>query len=940
MQITKNKTAAILIAIFLTVSMGASMMLIPSASAHTPPWSIPTYAYIAMAPSTIGVGQTAHVYMWLDAVYGAAGGGTAVNPTNASTASAALLANNYRFQNYKLTITAPDGTTTTQTFAVISDTTSSQYTLFTPSQVGNYTFVFNFPGQVYGANGNGYEKSSIFNDTYLSSTASTSLTVQQTPITAAVTSEPLPTNYWTRPIYGENTNWYAISSNWLGTGAAVPGGYSSSGYGWSLYHSDAIGPLTGHVMWTTPLQFGGVVGGNMFPTAQGVAYFDGTSYQNRYTNPIIMDGYLYYTEPVAFTGPTSGATVCVNLLTGQVVWSSTAVPALSFGYIYNLWDPDQHGTFPPILFTASFARAFDAYTGEQLFNVTGVPTGTSVAGPSGEQLRYLMANDGTTANPAWYLSEWNSSRLWLYDINPFTGGGSLSPSLLNASVAVGPLPSSALVSTNPYPVTNAAYGNTLTVNANIPINATTLGQNGVYAQPITTYDWNISIPWHNTMALTPSIIAANYGDIMLCRNGSLPSGFAATGAGASQAPFTYFTVDVNTTHSAFGQILWMQNYPVPPGNVTVNTQAVDFQTRVFTLSYQETMQYVGYSLNSGNLLWTTASQSAWDYYGIPGTSTLPSTIAYGNLYDSSFSGICYCYNDLTGKILWTYGNGGEGNSTYGGFNVFYGDYPTQISAIANGVVYLATNEHTITDPLYKGCMQTAINATTGQQIWQLSDYPGNSAGVSGPIGIADGYATFMNSYDNQIYVIGQGSSATTVQAPQTAITSGNNVVIQGTVMDTSAGAQQPTVKADFPNGVPVASDASMTQWMGYVYQQQAEPTNFTGVTVTLTAIDPNGNSIHIGDATTLASGLYTYTWTAPNIPGNYLITATFAGTNGYWPSSAQTGMNVQQAPSATATPTPAPASVVDTYFIPAVIAIIVVIIIGFAFLFLSLRKRP
>jgi hypothetical protein len=442
------------------------------------------------------------------------------------------------------------------------------------------------------------------------------------------------------------------------------------------------------------------------------------------------------------------------------------------------------------------------------------------------------------------------------------------------------------------------------------------------------------------MALTPSIIAANYGDIMLCRNGSLPSGFAATGAGASQAPFTYFTVDVNTTHSAFGQILWMQNYPVPPGNVTVNTQAVDFQTRVFTLSYQETMQYVGYSLNSGNLLWTTASQSAWDYYGIPGTSTLPSTIAYGNLYDSSFSGICYCYNDLTGKILWTYGNGGEGNSTYGGFNVFYGDYPTQISAIANGVVYLATNEHTITDPLYKGCMQTAINATTGQQIWQLSDYPGNSAGVSGPIGIADGYATFMNSYDNQIYVIGQGSSATTVQAPQTAITSGNNVVIQGTVMDTSAGAQQPTVKADFPNGVPVASDASMTQWMGYVYQQQAEPTNFTGVTVTLTAIDPNGNSIHIGDVTTLASGLYTYTWTAPNIPGNYLITATFAGTNGYWPSSVQTGMNVQQAPSATATPTPAPASVVDTYFVPAVIAIIVVIIIGFAFLFLSLRKRP
>ena len=69
-------------------------------------------------------------------------------------------------------------------------------------------------------------------------------------------------------------------------------------------------------------------------------------------------------------------------------------------------------------------------------------------------------------------------------------------------------------------------------------------------------------------------------------------------------------------------------------------------------------------------------------------------------------------------------------------------------------------------------------------------------------------------------------------------------------MDTSAGTQQATAKADFPNGVPCASDASMTQWMGYVYDQQPEPTNFTGVTVTLTAIDPNHNFITLGTATT------------------------------------------------------------------------------------------
>ena len=73
--------------------------------------------------------------MWLAEVYGAAGGTTAAVGTNASTASAGLLANNYRFHNYNLTITAPDGTTSTQIFNVISDTTSSQYTVFTPTRL-------------------------------------------------------------------------------------------------------------------------------------------------------------------------------------------------------------------------------------------------------------------------------------------------------------------------------------------------------------------------------------------------------------------------------------------------------------------------------------------------------------------------------------------------------------------------------------------------------------------------------------------------------------------------------------------------------------------------------------------------------------------------------------------------------------------------------------
>ena len=293
--------------------------------------------------------------MWLTAVFGAAGGTTASVGTNASTASAALLGNNYRFHNYKLTITAPDGTNSTQTFETVTDTTSSQFVQYTPTQTGTYTFTFNFPGQAY-ATYTHYEGSILVNDTYLPSSASTTLVVQSAPIPSAITSYPLPQAYWTRPIYGENTDWWAISSDWLGSAAGPPNGYGATANA-ALYRSDAVGPLTSHVMWTKPLQFGGVVGGNQYTeggsypngAAIGVQYYEGSSYQPRFVNPIIMDGMLFYTKPISFTGPNSGAVTAVDLRTGQELWSRTDVLPLSFGYIFNLWDPDQHGTYPPVL---------------------------------------------------------------------------------------------------------------------------------------------------------------------------------------------------------------------------------------------------------------------------------------------------------------------------------------------------------------------------------------------------------------------------------------------------------------------------------------------------------------------------------------------------------------------------------------------------------------
>jgi outer membrane protein assembly factor BamB len=715
-----------------------------------------------------------------------------------------------------------------------------------------------------------------------------------------------------------------------------------------MYRGDAVGSLTSHVMWTKPLQFGGVVGGDPFVAgssnpdgaAQGAVYFEGSSYQPRFVNPIIINGYLFYTEPRSFSGPSSGPTDAVDLRTGQVLWSRTDVPQISFGYIYNLWDPDQHGTYPPILFTANFARAFDAYTGDQLFNVTGVPTSTttmpvaSVAGPGGEQIRYVLNNLGTTANPQWYLQQWNSSRIWIYDVNPFTGAGSVSPSLINGS-------NLAFVTTFPVSPTNPSYTNTITVNATIPINATTTAQTGQYAIPITTYDTNISLPATlNTMPNAPAIIGANYGDIILCRNGSLPIGFAASQNGGSQAPYTLFAINLNASKGAVGSILWMKNYNPPAGNITMQLPSVDYPNRVFVYQYYETMQWVGFNLDTGVPMWgPTEPETAFNYYDWSGYN--PGVMAYGNLYSGGFGGVLYCFNDLTGELKWTYGNGGVGNSTYAGLNVFYGDYPSYVQAIANGVVYFAADEHTIPNPLYKGCLARALNATSGEEIWTLSEYPSEWSTSGSEWATADGFTTFMNGLDNNIYNLGRGPSATTIQAPLTQITAGNKVIVQGTVTDISAGTKQNQQAADFPSGVPVASDASMKDWMGYVYQQKPLPSNFTGVPVSIVAVDPNGNTIPLGTATTDANGLFHYTWITPNVSGDYTVTATFAGTNGYWQSNAVTAMTVAEAPQATAAPTQTPSSVADQYFLPVSIAIIlVIIVVGAVLVLLLLRKRP
>ena len=941
MQIAKNKTAAIAISIFFIFSMTASMMLIPSAHASA---TLPTYAYINAEPNPTGVGQQVEIIMWVQWVFGA----------GANDAFGAELTNTYRFgegtasdPSWTLVITAPNGANTTETLGVVSSSTSDYDYYWTPTATGNYMLTFHFPATTL-TSSNTFPNNPLIGDTYPATSASTNITVQSA-VVAAIPQTPLPTQYWTRPIYGENTAWYTLGSNWLGFGAP---GYVALGYGPNLGGNGEefgpttnVGSLTSHIMWTKPEAPGGIVG-QTATTIPGNSYAEGSAYDQKFTNPIIVDGMLIYKQDISQTEPASGPTVAVNMQTGQQIWSSSTMPQITFAYVYDAEDGNQHGIWPPMLVvsTATFNFVtfsavtswtfYDAYTGDNLFTLPNIPgqgffgpasNAAVMMGPNGEYLILSLVNLGTPKTPNWYLQEWNSSRIWdnLYN------GPSTTPTI-------------------PPPI---SQGMTAVNAAGKPITGKTVDATwtGGYVdyQGTTTYvpscyDFNVSVPWLNTLSLNGAPIssmttpAAIQGGMLLAYAGNLASEGANNFFGVqSSAPWEWFGINLNSTSGALGTELWASPQTAPAGNITVLWGGIDPVTNVFVENYRETVQFLGFSLITGKQIWgPTAMQASLDYYGSDGSGSLSDTIAYGNIYSSAYAGIVYCYSDTTGKLLWTYGNGGAGNSTNSGVETPFGDYPTFVNAVGSGVIYTVTTEHTEETPIFKGALARAINATTGQQIWTISDYTGEF--LTSSYAMADGYNTFFNGYDNQIYVVGRGPSQTTVNVQPF----GSDVVISGTVVDVSAGTKQTEQAGDFPNGVPVASDASMTQWMGYVYQQQPEPTNFVGVPVQIAVLDSNGNHYPIGTVTTDPDGSYSLTW-SPTIPGNFTVYATFAGTQGYWPSYAEAHFYAPS-PTPTAAPTAAPPSGLastSTVEYGIVAVIIVIIIIGALILLMLSRKR-
>jgi len=431
-------------------------------------------------------------------------------------------------------------------------------------------------------------------------------------------------------------------------------------------------------------------------------------------------------------------------------------------------------------------------------------------------------------------------------------------------------------------------------------------------------NWNAGVQWNVTVQTAPgaAISTINSG-VILTTTVSTLTALASYATEAGYSPTT-------------GKLLWIENVTLPSGPSSGFDYALGpMADGVYTAydAYAET--WYAFNALTGAKIWgpSTPDPNPWG-----SETTGGSQIAYGILYGLTSDGV-RAFNLTTGQFLWSF-EGTNSGTNFPGFNTY--PFEGETMTVADGKLYMqAGDSHG--DPLFSGAQLYCINATTGALIWDINNFGPGIATMP----IADGELVAFNGYDNQIYAYGIGPSKTTISAPQVGITTATPITITGSVTDISAGASQAAVAANFPNGLPCVSDASMTQFMEAVYMQQSMPTNVTGVLVTFYVLDSNHNYRSIGTTTTNALGDYSFTWT-PDITGNYTVYATFAGTDAYYGSTASTGFYASS-PGATPPPTASPPSGLastSTVEYGVVAIIIVIIIIGAIIVLMLNRKRP
>ncbi|PVX27226.1 MAG: hypothetical protein CW716_03405 [Candidatus Bathyarchaeum sp.] len=740
---------------------------------------VETSGYITVAPTLIGVGQTATVNLW-----------TFPMPTN-------YLYNPYYggFTGVTVTFTKPDGTQ--DSFMPVDGTgqfdpgqtqsLGAIYFFYTPDRVGEWSVSFTMPEQnITDATGTVI---------YQPCTSNTfQFTVQEDLVYAGLlcgypwSELPDEDSYWSYPISSNNREWYQMSGDWLqGRTSFYAMAYSSfSGVTARNWQPYGPGPNTGHILWTQPLRAGGLIGGD---------YGSLSYYLPDYAGSVVIQGKLIRNIP-------NGQFECVDLTSGEVLY--TAPGSISCGihlpgnaYAQSMLDP-----------SVVLASSMGNYV-----------------------TPYLFTTSGTT---------------WNY-IDPCDG--TVKRSLTNGGVGF------KLVDG-----TNLAYG---IASGNLT---------GWDMSKVVGNDWPTGITW--TTPLPES------------NTGKVPSLFAIS---------TCVETIVLTTRNEFwgysaedGSLLWnlTLTYPVA-ANEAFNTYGVD---DIIVFDCVDATFHC-YSMITGDELWVSDSyaDSPW---ATTWTVYVSETNDYENLYLALPDGTISALNLETGNEVWR------------SEPIASTEYPNNVVPYVQGVLMVGGNIYAyagysigyLIDPIPRQSMLVCIDATTGEIKYTLN------GGVF-PEAAANGYVIGTSIFDGMRYCIGKGPTSTSIIIQDDVVAKGDTVLIKGNVLDQSPASQEYDSQVLFPNGVPAVADEDMNEFMDYLYMQNAtllnNPPTPKGVQVTLTGVDPSGNTVPIGTTTTDSEGNYAINF-VPDTTGIYSIKATFEGTDSYWPSNAGTHLSVIPAVSSSA----------------------------------------
>jgi hypothetical protein len=311
-----------------------------------------------------------------------------------------------------------------------------------------------------------------------------------------------------------------------------------------------------------------------------------------------------------------------------------------------------------------------------------------------------------------------------------------------------------------------------------------------------------------------------------------------------------------------GQVIWNKTTDLGFGFFSGSTDIADHGK--YAVRFNDGKWHC-WDLRTGNYLWESEESSwPWSTFGCYNVES-----AYGLLYSCQYDGVVALDWD-TGKIAWWYQSPTEFayETPYQSRYPFFSD-----SYVADGKFYTFSNEHSISQPLFRGLKSICLDARTGEEIWKWTNF-------AQPVAISDGYLIQHGMYDGYQYVIGKGKSETSISLPSVGVTKGYPIMISGKVLDLSPA--QP--------GTPCVSDDSMGLQMDYLHMQMPIDSvwhnqTITGVTVTVSAIGADGSYVDIG--TTVSSGYsgsFGISWT-PQEEGTYEIVASFAGSASYGSSS-------------------------------------------------------